>query len=91
VVKSPPLKSITSRMGTDAFVRPRRAKLGSPSRPVQFNGKKLSSAIYSREALTPGKKYSGPAIITEYSATIVIPTGKHFSLDGFSNLIVTIP
>jgi len=94
VVKSPPLKSITSRMGTDAFVRPRRAKLGSPDPRkalVQFDGKKLSSAIYLREALTPGKKYSGPAIVTEYSATIVIPTGKHFSLDGFSNLIVTIP
>jgi N-methylhydantoinase A len=90
VVKSPPLKSITSRMGTDAFVRPRRAKLGPPdprNAPVQFDGKKLSSAIYSREALTPGKKYSGPAIVTEYSATTVIPGNSNFHLDTNRNLI----
>ena len=93
LVKSPPLKAATAHVGTAAPGRPGRAKLGSPftpKAPVLFDGKKLSTAIYSREALTPGKKYQGPAIITEYSATTVIPPGKAFHLDAASNLIVTI-
>jgi N-methylhydantoinase A len=72
---------------------PGRATLGSPSTakaPVFFDGKKLATPIYSREALVPGKTYSGPAIITEYSATTVIPPNKRFHLDPASNLIVTI-
>src|SRR5271169_5360711 len=80
-------------VGTGAFVslpqaKPRgpvRAKLGSPSTPkvpVLFDGKKLATAIFSREALKPGKTYSGPAVITEYSATTVIPPRKRFHLDS---------
>jgi N-methylhydantoinase A len=72
---------------------PSRAKLGSSSAPksaVLFDGKKYGTRIYSRESLKPGKKYSGPAIITEYSATTVVPPGKRFQLDAAINLIVTI-
>jgi N-methylhydantoinase A len=57
---------------------------------VLFDGKKYETRIYSRESLKPGKKYSGPAIITEYSATTVIPPGKRFHVDAATNLIVTI-
>src|SRR5579864_6807334 len=87
------LKSTTSRVGADVFVRPSRAKLGKLSSPrtlVSFESKKLPTKIYARDDLQPGKKYSGPAIITEYSATTVIPPGKSFRLDRASDLIVTI-
>ena len=87
------VKSKTTHVGADAFVRPGGAKLGRPSVPttrVQFEGKKLPTKIYSRDDLHPGKRYAGPAIITEYSATTVIPPGKHFSIDRASNLIVNI-
>jgi N-methylhydantoinase A len=57
---------------------------------VPFDGKKLPAAIYSRDTLKPGKTYSGPAIITEYSATTVIPPKTRFLLDAAANLIVTI-
>jgi N-methylhydantoinase A len=80
-------------IGTGAFARPGRAKLGrlsSPSAPVLFDGKKLEAKIYSRNELRRGKKYSGPAIITEYSATTVIPARKSFHLDGACNLTVNI-
>jgi N-methylhydantoinase A len=73
---------------------PGRAKLGGPSvpkAPVVFDGKKLATTIYSRDDLKPGMTYRSPAIITEYSATTVIPPGKRFHLDHASNLIVTIP
>jgi N-methylhydantoinase A len=88
-------------VGTGAFVSlsrakprdPDRAKLGSLSTlkaSVLLDGKKLSTAIYSRDILEPGKTYFGPAIITEYSATTVIPPGKRFHIDPAANLIVTI-
>jgi N-methylhydantoinase A len=83
----------TVDVGTGTPARRSRAKLGSlstPKAPVSFDGKKLATAIYSRDTLKPGKKYSGPAIITEYSATTVIPPGRRFHLDPAGNLIVTI-
>jgi N-methylhydantoinase A len=83
----------TAHVGTGTATRASRAKLGSlstPKAPVSFDGKKLATAIYSRDTLKPGKKYSGPAIITEYSATTVTPPGKRFHLDRAGNLIVTI-
>jgi N-methylhydantoinase A len=82
-------KAVTIHVGTAALGRPGRAKPGSPSTPkapVIFEGKKLSTIIYSREDLKPGKTYRGPAIITEYSATTVIPPGKHFQLNEGGNL-----
>jgi N-methylhydantoinase A len=105
VVKSPKL-GITlahekAHVGTAAPVSlprakprdPGRAKLGKLSSPrvrVLFDGKRLPTQIHSRDELRPGKKYSGPAIITEYSATTVIPPGKKFHTDSATNLIVNI-
>ncbi len=89
VVKTPRLRA--DHVGTGTLARPGRATLGSLftlSAPVLFDGKKLKTKIYSRDALQPGKKYSGPAIITEYSATTVIPPGKRFHLDLVGNLVV---
>jgi N-methylhydantoinase A len=86
------LKSNTARAGADAFVRPGRAKLGeisTPEVPVIFASKKLSTKLYARTDLRPGKKYSGPAIITEYSATTVVPPRKHFCVDKAENLIIS--
>ncbi len=93
VVKSPPTKPNTSHGRAVALARPGRAKLGRTSPPeaqVLFDGKKQKTKIYSRDNLVPGKKYPGPAIITEYSATTVIPLGRRFHLDAAGNLIVTI-
>jgi N-methylhydantoinase A len=91
VVKSPPLNATSDQMGETDHVG--TADLGSPSTPkasVLFDGKKLATAIYSRDALKLGKNYSGPAIITEYSATTVIPPGKRFHLDPAGNLLIAI-
>jgi N-methylhydantoinase A len=81
------------RAGTAAPGRSSRAKLGRLSPPtshVFFDGRKLPTKLYSRDDLRPSTKYTGPAIITEYSATTVIPPRKTFSLDSAANLIVTI-
>jgi N-methylhydantoinase A len=92
------VKSTTSHVGkidleTGTFARPGRAKLGrpsSPEAPVLFDGKKRDTAIYSRDDLKPGKTHSGPAIISEYSATTVIPPDKRFHVDRKRNLIIAL-
>jgi N-methylhydantoinase A len=100
VMKSRQLRPTTlhggskAHVGTGALARPGRAKLGRLSMlevPVLFEGKKEETKIYSRDDLRPGKKYLSPAIITEYSATTVIPPGRSFHLDPAANLIVTVP
>jgi N-methylhydantoinase A len=87
------LKSGNAHVGAETFLRPGRGKLGGTSTPkvrVFGDEKKLKMTIYVRDQLTPGKKYSGPAIITEYSATTFIPRRARFHLDSAANLIVNI-
>ena len=87
------LKSSTTHVGTTAIGRPVPARLGgisTPSARVLFDGKKLPANIPSRDELVPGKRYSGPAIVTEYSATTVIPPCKRFHVDKAANLIISL-
>jgi N-methylhydantoinase A len=74
-----------------------RAKLSSKKpasigvkRRVWFYGKPKPAAIYDREQVGVGRKTKGPAIISEFSSTTVIPSGSWFWLDRSSNLIVEI-
>jgi len=64
----------------------RRRKVEGAS--VSFHGVKLKTAVCAREELPPGRKYHGPAVITEYSATTVVPPGLRFSLDKAGNLVI---
>jgi N-methylhydantoinase A len=98
-VRSPQLEITTSRsgkidhVGTGALALPGRAKRGSPSTPkapVLFDGRKLKTKIYSRDELQPGKKYLGPAIITEYSATTAVPARRSLHVDRAGNIIVSL-
>jgi len=85
------LKTTRAHVGTAAPGRPSRAKLGRlspPKVPVLFEDKKRETKLYSRGDLHPARKYEGPAIITEYSATTAVPPGKKFHLDEANNLIV---
>ncbi|HKN34272.1 MAG TPA: hydantoinase/oxoprolinase family protein [Terriglobales bacterium] len=67
-----------------------RAKASKETTKVVFDGKKLTTAIYERNELQPGKKYSGPAVVAEYSATTVIPTGLRFWMDKVGNLLIAV-
>jgi N-methylhydantoinase A len=85
------VRTTKTRVGADAPVRPGRAKLGRLSAPrseVHFDGRKLPTKIYARDDLQPGTRYPGPAIVTEYSATTVVPPGRRFHIDAVRNLIV---
>ena len=57
--------------------------------PVIFEGEALSTDFYRREALRPGNRIAGPAIVTEFSATTVIPPNFSAVVDAYQNLILT--
>src|SRR2546425_2555970 len=58
--------------------------------PVLFEGKKFDTSIYDRDVIPIGKRYSGPAVVTEYSATTVVSPGRSFWLDRAGNLMIAV-
>jgi N-methylhydantoinase A len=57
---------------------------------IMFGGKRVAAAVHAREGLQPGRKFRGPAIVTEYSATTVVPPGKRFWVEQEGNLVIEI-
>jgi N-methylhydantoinase A len=57
---------------------------------VFFEGRKMRTATYDRDSLRPVEKYSGPAVITEYSATTVVPPGAKFWIDKTGNMVIQV-
>jgi len=63
-------------------------RTGKPIRGnVIFNGKEVPANVYRREQIGP-LGVTGPAIITEYSATAFVPPGWMGGLDGAANLVL---
>jgi N-methylhydantoinase A len=58
--------------------------------PVFFHDKAVTTPVFERRDLVSGRSMRGPAVITEYSATTVIPAGKKFWVDVAENLIIKI-
>jgi N-methylhydantoinase A len=57
---------------------------------VWFDGKRQPTKIFAREALRSGKRYTGPAIVTEYSATTVVHPRMKFFIDGAGALVIDV-
>lgn len=58
--------------------------------PVFFRDKAVIAPVFEREDIVPGRSMTGPAVITEYSATAVIPPGKKFWVDESGNLLINV-
>lgn len=56
---------------------------------VIFDGRSVTTPIVDREKLKSGQRINGPAILVEYSSTVVLPPGSYCRVDGFQNLIIT--
>ncbi len=72
-------------------------KMGSRVSPVELasvffhdknHDKKVDTPVFERGDLVANHRMRGPAVITEYSATTVIPVGKKFWVDASENLII---
>ena len=53
-----------------------------------FNGQKVNAAIYNRDELRGGVKLKTPCIVTEYSATTLIPGDAKARVDKFGNILI---
>jgi N-methylhydantoinase A len=57
---------------------------------IHFSGEWRQSKVYQRELLTPGDTFVGPALITEYSSTTVLPPDWRARVDEYANLIIEV-
>ncbi len=44
--------------------------------------------VFDRETMRPGQKGNGPAIITEFSATTLVPPGWNYNCEGHGHLLL---
>ncbi|MEM7111076.1 MAG: hydantoinase/oxoprolinase family protein [Chloroflexota bacterium] len=59
-------------------------------REVHFgNAAAVSCPIYDRTKLEPNHQINGPAIVEEWTSTILIRPNQQLKVDSFSNLIIT--
>ncbi len=65
-------------------------KARAGSRAMVFNGKKHQGALYERDLLRAGDRFSGPAVVTEFSATTVVPPGVRCRVDAWGNLVMDV-
>ncbi len=82
------MKSPQSGLGKAGAARAKRGGSDPGRASAFFEGKKVTTAIYDRSLLQPGRKYSGPVVVTEYSATTIVPPGHRFWLDRAGNLFI---
>ena len=61
----------------------------SHQKPVIFQGETRPTRFYLRELLRPGNRITGPAIVTEFSATTVVPPNFSAVVDAYQNLVLT--
>ena len=59
-------------------------------RRAWFAGRRVNVPVYQRELLRPGNRFSGPALVVEYSATTVVLPGCQAKVDGWGNLIIEV-
>jgi N-methylhydantoinase A len=58
--------------------------------PMIFAGEQCTGKVYQRERLESGDRLYGPAIVVEYSATIVVPPCWSVLVDTYKNLVMEI-
>ncbi len=59
-------------------------------REVVFDSQPIKTQIFNREFLVSGNRIKGPAVVVEYSSTIVIPPFAEAVVDKYRNLILEI-
>ncbi len=69
-------------------IREEQGRLKASSQMVHFAGRRYKTQIIPRSSIQQGRHYRGPAIITEYSATTVIPPGLRYQKDRAGNLLI---
>ena len=69
-------------------IREEEGALKATKAMVHFAGRRMRTAILPRSEIKTGRRYRGPAILTEYSATTIVPPGLGYSRDRAGNLVI---
>lgn len=84
-------------VATDPVELPRRSLLPGDgaqavvkTHPVLFAAEWQKSKVYQRDLLRPGDSFPGPALITEYSSTTVLPLGCVARVDEYTNIVIEV-
>ncbi len=88
-LRTPPLEALSVTRRQMAR-RPSVPAASVESAALFLDGRIVATPVFERADLVPGRAMTGPAVITEYSATMVIPPGKRFWVDAAENLIIQI-
>jgi N-methylhydantoinase A len=62
------------------------ASLGQ--RIITYKGESIPFELFIRKKLSAGNRVEGPAIILEYSSTVLVPPGFSCNVDRFGNLVM---
>ena len=66
------------------------AMLLNPSKASHLVTDPTDTRIYTRDRLTPGDTFTGPAIISEYSSATVLPPRDRLRVDALRNLVIEV-
>ena len=89
-LRTPQQSQLETKVGRQTVRKPSPPVAPVERAPVFFNDKVVTTPVFERGDLVPRQSMRGPAVITEYSATTVIPPGKKFWVDASGNLIIKI-
>ena len=60
------------------------------TKEVYFDGEWLKTPVVKRELLPAGCRFNGPALVVEYSSTVVVPPWAKAKVDRYLNLILEV-
>lgn len=83
-----PKKPIFAPIAQGSPQPPTKALLDT--RPVVFDGKSRDTNIWQRDALLAGNHLPGPALIVEYTSTLLVPPFAEARVDEFGALVLDI-
>lgn len=59
-------------------------------REVWFKGQVSKANVYDRTAFRAGARFSGPAIVEQVDATVLVPPGSEASVDRYMNILIRV-
>ncbi len=60
------------------------------TRPVVFDGGPLDTRLYRAEALAPGNRLDGPALVVRVDTTVLLAPGDRAEVDRYGNLLIEV-
>lgn len=81
----PPLEGI---FRAESLGEPDASEALRDRRPVRLPDGEVEAAIYVRDALRPGHRFAGPAVVTEFSSTTLVPPDFTCQVDSWGSLVV---